>query len=339
MKQKKISALFSTFNRSELLNKALTGLLTQTLPREYFEVIIIDDGSIDNTRDISSQYIQKLDLRYVFQKHSGIAEGKNHALHLAQAPIVIFMDDDDVAEENLLEQHLLTHDRYPKPNMAVLGLTKLHQDIAEIPIMHFITQVGEQLFSYKSLNHGQILNYEYFWGGRSSCKRCFLQKHGIFNPIFKFGCEDIELGYRLSKYNLRVIYNKKAITKMLREITLNDFCHRVEQQGNSNWLFSRLHPYPEIQLWANVLNIDNRWNDIRVYFDHYKKSASDLDRIARARISNKIKIDKMLQDLLHKFYWLTIDSHRLRGTWTSYQKELAITGGLPNTAQPYTQGE
>ncbi len=319
MKQKKLSALFSTFNRADLLDKALASLLTQTLPRNQFEVVVVDDGSSDNTYEVCSRYASLLDLRYAFQENRGLAEGKNHALRLAQAPIVVFMDDDDIADNRLLEQHLFTHEKNPASNIAVLGFTDLHPDIASLPIMHFVTQVGCYLFCYPRLTDGETLDYSYFWGGRSSCKRDFLQQYGIFNPIFRFGCEDIELGYRLSKHGLKVIYNQQAKSTMIRAVSLDDFCRRVERQGHSNLIFSRMHPNPEIESWADVVDLEIRWRKTEARFDHFKKCAADLENIVLARLKHKVEVDDLLQTLLHQAYWLTIDSHRLRGAWISSQ--------------------
>ena len=79
---------------------------------------------------------------------------------------------------------------------------------------------GLLLFSYPNLKHGDVLDYTYFWGGCSSCKRKFLIEYGVFNPVFRFGCEDIELAYRLSKSNLKVVYNARAVSTMVRDIFL-----------------------------------------------------------------------------------------------------------------------
>ena len=116
--------------------------------------------------------------------------------------------------------------------------------------MHFVTEVGCFLFSYPSLKHGDVLDYTYFWGGRSSCKRSLLLQFGIFNPVFRFGCEDIELGYRLSNQGLRVVYNKRDLTQTIRKIDFDGFCNRLERQGASNYVYSQLHPEPEIQQWT-----------------------------------------------------------------------------------------
>src|SRR6516162_9221792 len=103
MKSPKISALFSTFNRAEFLGEALSSLTQQTLPKEDFEVVVIDDGSTDHTQEVAASFKSILPIRYAYQINSGLAEGKNHAISLARAPLVVFMDDDDVAAPNLLE--------------------------------------------------------------------------------------------------------------------------------------------------------------------------------------------------------------------------------------------
>src|SRR6185295_1404141 len=108
------------------------------------------------------------------------------------SPLVIFLDDDDMATPQLLEQHLNTHERFADDRFALLGYTALEGGLAADPLMHFATEVSCFLFSYPKLTDGDVLDYSYFWGGRSSCKRAFLLSHGVFNPVFRFGCEDIE---------------------------------------------------------------------------------------------------------------------------------------------------
>src|SRR6185437_13183417 len=100
----------------------------------------------------------------------------------AAAPIVLFFDDDDVADPNLLLRHVEAHERNPEEHVAVLGYTT--------------------------------------WGGHSSCKRSLL-RHGLFNPTFRFGSEDIELGHRLSRRGLEVVFARDAVSYMNRPVTLD----------------------------------------------------------------------------------------------------------------------
>lgn len=317
MNAPKISALFSTLNRAELLREALEALKSQTLPTEDYEVIVIDDGSTDHTREVVSSFQSSLPLQYVYQSHHGLAEGKNHGVKLANAPIVVFMDDDDVAAPGLLEEHLETHQRYPDENIAVLGYTDLRDDLANIPLMHFITQVGCYLFSYPNLSNGEMLDYTYFWGGRSSCKKNLLLERGLFDPVFKFGCEDIELGYRLKKSGpFKVVYNAAAKSTMIRAVTLKDFLKRLYRQGQSNYVFSQKHPAGEIVAWANVDDLQARWSAVEDKYEMIMASVKGLDDIANSRLLEGLELDELTVGLLHRIYWVAFDATQLYGAHT-----------------------
>jgi GT2 family glycosyltransferase len=150
---------------------------------------------------------------------------------VARGPILVFLDDDDVAEPDLLVAHLAAHLAAPNPAVAVLGHTTLAPEIATLPVMCHVTEVGCQLFSYGWMQPGQMLDYTAFWGGRSSCKRSLLIRHGVFHPDFRFGCEDIELGWRLARQGLRVVYEPRARSVMIRALTFDAFCARSYRQG------------------------------------------------------------------------------------------------------------
>ena len=229
-----ISGILPTYNRAGYLRKALEGLTCQTLERDEFEVIVVDDGSFDETRRVVDLFRENLQLIYLHQENAGISAAKNRGIAQARAPILVFLDDDDVARLTLLEEHLWSHERYPDLVVAVLGHTALSRRVAAIPLMHFVTEVAFYLFCYPRIRVGEWLDYTYFWGGRSSCKAALLRKYGCFNPRFQFGCEDIELGYRLSQIGLRVVYNPRAVSTMVRPLTFDDFCRRIEKQGSSN---------------------------------------------------------------------------------------------------------
>ena len=92
----------------------------------------------------------------------------------------------------------------PDPAVAVLGLTTLAPEVRRSPLMRHVTEVGCQLFSYGWMKPGQVMDHTAFWGGRSSCKRSLLVRHGVFHPDFRFGCEDIELGWRLRRFGLKL---------------------------------------------------------------------------------------------------------------------------------------
>src|SRR5688572_4136081 len=128
--------------------------------------------------------------------------------------------------------------------------------------MEYIIDIGQQLFAYQNLKHGQRLDFTYFWGGRSSCKRSFLTAHGVFNQAFPAIIEDIELGYRLSKFNLTVMFNRRAVSHMVRPITYDDFCRRCERQGEALYLFDKLHSDPAVQAYCQVDHAKKCWDQV-----------------------------------------------------------------------------
>jgi hypothetical protein len=216
----------------------------------------------------------------------------------------------------------------------VLGYTPLADDIARDPLMHFVTEVGCFLFSYPSLHDGDVLDFEYFWGGRASCKRAFLLEHGVFNPVFRFGCEDIELAYRLSRHNFRVVYNARAVTTMVRKVDFDGFCNRLVRQGRSNFVFSRLHPEDEVQRWTEVSDSEERWRAIAPDYDATLRSARQLDRMANLKQAQGFELADDEVEWLHRAYFAAFRAAKLRGITEAREREESAAAARTASARP-----
>jgi GT2 family glycosyltransferase len=197
--------------------------------------------------------------------------------------VLLFMDDDDVADPGLLVRHLAMHLRYREATVAVLGFTDLDPSVAGLPLMRHVTGAGGQLFSHGWMQPHQTLTFREFWGGRSSCKRSLLIEHGVFNPAFRFGCEDIELGWRLDQVGLRVIYEPAARSTMVRALTFHDFCLRSIRQGRSQWLFAALHAAPIVQDYCEIRRALAIWPRVNGDFAAILRRAEGLDRMMLRR--------------------------------------------------------
>jgi len=309
-----LAAIVCTFNRSGLLRGMLESLTTQTLSASAFEVVVVDDGSSDDTPQVVDAFKDRLPLQSVRQRHAGLASAKNHGLFRTRSPLVLFLDDDDVADSGLLEQHVIAHRRYQAASDAVLGYTGLSAELRDDPLMDFVTEVGRFQFSYPGLHAGDALDYAYFWGGRTSCKRSFLLTHGVFNQVFRFGCEDIELGYRLSMHGLTVRYHPAAKSTMVRSMTVDQFCERLARQGQSNAIFSRLHADPAVQRWTEVAEAIQLWEKASPAYDAIRRSAHLLDAAYRRKREAGLEAHDDDLRYLHRAYWMACTISKAKGT-------------------------
>jgi len=92
-----ISVIIPTYNRSQFLGEALESVLTQTVfqSRKYsFEIIIIDDGSTDDTRRVVERFSGPIN--YYYQPHLGVSRARNHGLEKAKGEFIAFLDSDDL---------------------------------------------------------------------------------------------------------------------------------------------------------------------------------------------------------------------------------------------------
>jgi glycosyltransferase involved in cell wall biosynthesis len=91
----KISATICTHNRARLLDEALASLAAQSLPAGEYEVIVVNNGSSDNTEEVIAKWAGQLPgFRYCCEPKVGVSYARNRAVAEAQAPIVACLDDD-----------------------------------------------------------------------------------------------------------------------------------------------------------------------------------------------------------------------------------------------------
>ncbi len=101
------SVIIPTYNRNQSLRETLTSLSDQTIGAASFEVVIIDDGSTDETRTILDQSYP-FELNYIYQNNQGGVAARNHGAQQARGVMLVFLDDDMTLQPGYLAGLLYT---------------------------------------------------------------------------------------------------------------------------------------------------------------------------------------------------------------------------------------
>lgn len=223
----KLSVVIPTFNRRERLGRVLAALRNQNVSPELFEVVVVDDGSRDDTLAWLEQQSFPFAMQIESQANGGPAVARNAGVRAARGELVLFVDDDVVPTAELLEEHLKAHEREAQ-SVVVLGPLCSLPRYEQPWIAWEQAQLEKQ---YAAMEQGDYEpTYRQFWTGNASVGRRPLLEAGLFEPKCLRG-EDVELGWRLAKRGLTFRYNPLARGFHHAERSLTSFCLAHESYG------------------------------------------------------------------------------------------------------------
>lgn len=140
-----ISVVIVTLNRADWLSQTLSSLCYQSRMAE--EVIIVDNGSTDHTKDIAVSFKDKLNITYIKEEKRGIPFARNAGIKCASTEIVAFIDDDCVAHKDWLKHLELTFLR--DPNIGIVGGEVSHLKSSEAIVDEFYSKNMLSFFEEK----------------------------------------------------------------------------------------------------------------------------------------------------------------------------------------------
>ena len=235
----RISVVIPTKNRSELLGNTIEYIESQTVPQNQYEVIVIDNDSTDDTRNLLEQKARTYrNLRYAIQEKPGAAATRNVGLRMAKADLILFVDDDVEAEQSLIQTHLDYHKKYP--NASVIGSIRMPWENTTDPFLRYLRD--HRILNPYSPSNGPI-DFSFYHTGNVSTPTSVLLDVGGFNEDFQiYGMEDIELGYRLEKAGSQMVFAPDAKGIHYSFPGYRSFIERSEQAGYTLGQFIQMHP-------------------------------------------------------------------------------------------------
>ena len=213
MKNEVVDVVIPTFNNSKYLLHAINSVMIQS--RYVKKIIVIDDGSTDNTKAIIRPLTQSnKKLHYVYQANAGLSSARNTGIKLSSAKYIAFLDADDIWLPDKLKSQLSKFDTTKYKNLGLVYGEYLDIDEAGKEIRNF---GGFRLHKeIKGNVSKQLVECNYATGSGSAVlvkRECF-DKVGLFDETLT-ACEDWDMWMRISK-NYSFDYVDAPLVKLRR---------------------------------------------------------------------------------------------------------------------------
>lgn len=183
-----VSVVIATYNMGQYLSQAVDSILQQTW--KNFEVIVVDDGSTDNTVEVMAQYQSNDKVVYIKNENQGQPKAKNCGIKNTKGEFIAFCDADDFWEKNKLELQI------PQFKNPKVGVVYSEVSFIDEHNNRFTKPDHEARHSGKVTNQLLLENFVPF--GTSVIRRQCIEKSGMFNEEFRMGIDwDLWLRYSL----------------------------------------------------------------------------------------------------------------------------------------------
>ena len=187
-----VSIIVPIYNTEKYLRRCVDSIINQTC--KNLQIILVDDGSTDNSGAICDEYARKDDrIKVVHKENGGASSARNRGLDIASGRWVVFIDADDHVTEKYIEQLIVYGE-------SELVITNYHLNIGDSPLEYQEEKIEDYL---QTISHSLIANTP--WGKLYDSK--IIKTHSIrFDESTRFGEDSLfNLSYLLYCNSIRII--------------------------------------------------------------------------------------------------------------------------------------
>lgn len=249
----RVSVVVATYNRPQKLVAMLEALSRQSLPKDCFEVVIVDDGSHKPLDQVLAPYVATLRIVHHRQENSGPSMARNAGIRLAGAKFVALMDDDCAPAVDWLE--LLTETLEANPDAMVGG--------------HTINALTDNLYSTVSqmivdrvyaAHNADPQRAGFFTGGNFGVRKDLLLQLGGFDIRYRYaGGEDRALCDRWRHSGHRMIHVPQARVLHYHNLSLRSFLRQHFHYGRGAIVYHRTRVSTTAEESATAREIVFNW--------------------------------------------------------------------------------
>jgi len=184
----KVSVVMPSYNAARFVTAAIDSVLAQTF--QDFEILVVDDGSTDNTREVLEKY-DSPKIRYLYKKNGGVASARNYGIENARGKYIAFLDADDLWLPEKLEKQIALLEANEEIGLVYAATEKVDENLQTVGYI--------KANSYEDYCEALLLNLNIIAGSCSSAivRRDIALKTNGFDAEFST-CADWEYWLRLS---------------------------------------------------------------------------------------------------------------------------------------------
>lgn len=317
-----LSVVMATFNRRQILPRAVDSIFAQDLPPAEYELVVVVDGSNDGTAEYLRSLRPACALRIVEQPNQGHAAALNRGAAIALGRIVLFMDDDLVLHPSNLRAHIEAH--AAQDPLIVHGPVYVADESAKSLVTEWIRECVDQ----------EITRWKQGWrwpedaniDPNYSVPRTAFLASGGFDESFRWR-QNIELGVRFAKMGLKFVYEPCAISHHLYSKTAREFLQiQVRSWGAEE--ISLLRNHPELRPHSTLARIGDAsvWKRIALHTAACSLVSPDIVLGPAFAFLNKLHSWPPARKLGVRLLWKRITLYFLRGAaatagWHQLQEE------------------
>lgn len=228
---KLVSIVIPSYNASRYIKEAVDSALAQTY--RNIEIIVVDDGSTDDTREVLGQCIATGKIRYIYQENRGLASARNTGIKNAKGDYIAFLDADDLFLPSKVEEQ-------------VEFLEKNQFDVCYCDLLHFTESEPKKFYHHRYKYpsgdvFGELLKRQFINPLTLLIRREVFEKYGYFDENLRRS-EDYDLWLRWAYAGVRFYYLDKILAhyRIRSAGNLSDVASEPEMKEKNLFVFSRI---------------------------------------------------------------------------------------------------
>lgn len=196
-----ISVIIPAYNAENLISECLEALLNQTVDTSRYEILVVDDGSVDNTSAVVRSF---KNIRLIMQENKGPAAARNEGARNARGNLILFTDADCIPRKNWIEEMI----RPLEDDCEIAGVRGAYMTKQRELAARFVQIEYED--KYDRLKKDKYIDFMDTYS--AGFRREIFLKFGGYDTCFPVACaEDVELSFRMSTQGYKMVFNSNAI--------------------------------------------------------------------------------------------------------------------------------